>query len=438
MAYETWDRYSLASLAENKQDSRGRLFLSNLGQQNLGAVTLLHEGVDTIRQLYHGLLKPDVLDELKASWELGPGSGGRGRLVNLLGREWLLGSGGKSGYRYRLQDNNLGLILFIHSRYAVETVPDSHLKIELSPHFIDERKTGSIQGYMNNLAACLLVDPRPTGCAVHICVDVQGWQPPKGFADLLVTRSKRRVDHRGISEAEFSMSELATVYGASQSYLFGLASGLQFSLYRKDLQVKAIDKLHFWQSVWERRTDEYFKPLYDPEKPVWRFEFRFHHSVINEFGDFIHEPLHTFTDVVDHLTGLLRYGLENFRLHPVSASGRPSKTYIDPMWQLLLQDVQVHGPDPGLDYRRSRKGPGMGNMRNVRNVVGNMLSLYACYGISPLDAVKLLMQSGIWEDIKVMIRSKFKQVMTDDQVKARFTDQVTEGLRIRTLCGACT
>ncbi|HRD67115.1 MAG TPA: hypothetical protein PKY50_13295, partial [Candidatus Competibacter sp.] len=126
-------------------------------------------------------------------------------------------------------------------------------------------------------------DHRPTGCAVHLCVDVQGWQPPKNFADNLISRARRRVDHVGIGEAEFSLSEVAVIYGASQSFMFGSASGLQFSLYRKDLQAKAIDKIHFWESVWNRRTNEDFQPLYDPSKPVWRFEFRYHHSVINEF-----------------------------------------------------------------------------------------------------------------------------------------------------------
>lgn len=442
MSYKTWDRYSLSSILENQPDPRGRLFLSNLGQVNLAPVTILREGVDTIRQLYDGFLKPDVLAKIQDSYDLGPGPGGRGRLVEVLGREWLLGSGGKSGYRFRLQDSDLGAILFVSSRYVKENVSGSHFKIELSPHFIDQRNNKIIQGYMNNLASRLLSDPKPAGCAVHLCVDVQGWAPPRDFADLLITRSRRRVDYRGISQVEFDLSELAVVYGSSQSFLFGSASGLQFSLYRKDLQAEAVDKLHFWRDLWTRRTDENFDPFYDPKKPVWRFEFRYHHSVINEFGDFIQESLKTFDDLVLHLTGLFRYGLENFRLNAVSSSSSRQASfyrglYIDPMWQLLLQDVAFLSPDSGFFYRRARKDPGLGGVRNVRNAVGNLLSLYARYGIGPVDAVKYLMQSGIWEDVKASFRSRFKEDIGDVMLVERITQDVAERLRIRTLLGAC-
>lgn len=101
MTFKTWDRYSIDSLSSGVQDSRGRLFLSSLGQRNLSAVNFLHEGVDTIRQLYQGILKADVLEQIKRFYELGPAR----RLVYLLGCNWLLGSGGSSGFQYRLQDN---------------------------------------------------------------------------------------------------------------------------------------------------------------------------------------------------------------------------------------------------------------------------------------------------------------------------------------------
>lgn len=437
MSFKTWDRYSLESIAVQSQDERGRIFTSGLGQVNLSAVTFLHEGVDTVRQLYEGILKPDVLDYIKAVYELGPSH----RLIDVLGRQWLLGSGGKSGYRYRLQDNDLGLILLIGSRYVEETSAGSHLKVELSPHFIDARNEKSIQCYLNNLAARLLANPRPLGCQVHLCVDLQGWEPPKNFLDLLVTRSRRRVDHTGIGRVEFSLSEIAAVYGNSQSYLFGSASGLQFSMYRKDLQVKAVDKAHFWSSVWNRRTDEDFKPLYDPSKPVWRFEFRFHHSVINEFAEFLDEPLASFTDLVPHLTGLFRYALGNFRLNAVSstASGASSSyrgLYIDPMWQLLLQDVRILAPDQGLFYKRARKQPGKGNEKNVLLSVGNMLSIYARNGLDPLKSFYFLTQSGIFDDYVGYIRSRYR-LPTLCQVKDKILEKITEGLAIRRLQGAC-
>lgn len=441
MTFKTWDRYSLESLSYNRQDERGRLFISGLGQVDLSRVTFLHEGVDTIRQLYSGTLKQEHLDAIKVVYDLGFSH----PLIDLLGRQWFLGSGGKSGYKYRLQDSKLGLILFIGSRYVLESISGSHFKIEVSPHFIDERKSESIQGYMDALAARVLHDPRPVGCSVHLCVDVQGWQPPKDFSDLLITRSRRRVNYQGIDHAEFSLSEISAVYGASQSFQFGLASSLQFSLYRKDLQIKAVDKVHFWESVWSRRTDENFHLLYQPDVNVWRFEFRFHHSVVQQFAEELGQTMDTFLSVVPHLTGLFRYALGNYRLNAVSAASKSlSETYrgvyIDPMWQLLLQDIQILEPDPGFTYKRKRKKPGQGGFKNLNLAVGNLLSLYARNGINPIQALKFLMQSGIWKDYLEYFRMKFqrREFLSDEFLRDKILEKITESLRIRTLLGAET
>jgi hypothetical protein len=435
MSFNIWERYSLGSIALGSQDSLGPIFISGLGQINLSGVSVLHAGVDTVRQLYSGILKPDVLQQIESTYDLGPSN----RLIDVLGRQWLIGSGGKSGYRYRLQDNDLGVILLIGSRYIDTVFSGSHLKIELSPHFIDSRSTKHIQGYLDTLAARLLHDPRSSGCQTHLCVDIQGWEPPKDFVDLLVTRSRRCVNHTGIDSAEFSLSEIATIYGNSQSFLFGSPSGLQFSMYRKDLQVNAVDKAHFWSSVWGRRTDENFKPLYDSFKPVWRLEFRFHHSVINQFSEFLGEPLSSFVDLVPHFTGLFRYALGNFRLNAVSSSASRSSSYrgvyIDPLWQLLLEDVHILAPDRGLFYKRVRKQPGQGGIKNVLLAVGNLLSVYARNGLDPCMAFNYLKQSGVFTDYFEYIRSRFR-LSNIHQVEAKIFEKITEGLAIRRLLGA--
>ncbi len=438
MSFKTWERYSLASLVLGEQDSKGRLFLSSIGQRNLAAVSFLHEGVDTIRQLYEGVLKPDVLEHIKRVYDLGPSH----RFIHVLGRDWLLGSGGSSGFRYRLQDSDTGVILFISSRYALETTKHSHFKIELSPHFIDSRSDVMIQGYMDTLATRLLVSSKPVGCAVHLCVDLQGWQPSKDFADMLVTRSRRRVDHRSLSGVEYNLSEIAAVYGNSQSFLFGTASNLQFSLYQKDLQAKSIDKMHFWEAVWQRRTREDFKPIYDSSKPVWRFEFRFHQTVIKEFSESLQQSLLTFSDLVSHLTGLFRYALGNFRLNAVSSSVSSSSSfyrgvYIDPMWQLLMQDVEILRPGADLYYKRKRKQPGQGGLRNLWLSVGNLTTLYARKGFTPVQAVKCLKNSGIWEDQLEYYRSKYEDLrgVCDDVIEKFAIKQMKSKLLERTLQG---
>lgn len=438
MAYKTWDRYSTASLALGVQDAKGRLFLSTLGQKNLKKVNILHEAVDTIRQLYSGTLKSDVLEHIKQVYELGPSN----KLINVLGRDWLIGSGGSSGFRYRLQDADTGIILFICSRYIIDSVEGSHLKIELSPHFIDSRAASMLQGYVNTLASRLLVSPEPAGCAVHLCVDLQGWNPPKNFADQLITRSRRRIDHRGISSYDVDISGVSTVYGNSQSFLFGSADGLQFSLYRKDLQVQAIDKAHFWVPIWQRRTTDDFKPIYDPDKPVWRFEFRFHQTVIKEFSESVQQPLLSFADLVPHLTGLFRYALGSFRLNAVSSSASKNASfyrgvYIDPMWQLLMQDIDILVPSSNLLYRRKRENLGNGGFRNIGQVVGNLASIYARKGFTLIQSIKYLKNSGIWEDQIEVYRSRFLDLryVSDEIIGQRFTKDFDIKLRERVLRG---
>lgn len=48
----------------------------------------------------------------------------------------MIGSGGASGYQFRLQNSDLGLILFLKSRYAEQDKEFSHFKIECSPHWL--------------------------------------------------------------------------------------------------------------------------------------------------------------------------------------------------------------------------------------------------------------------------------------------------------------
>lgn len=438
MKYKVWDRCSVSSLSVGDRDSKGRLFVSSFDKIDMSSVTFLHEGVDTVKQLYSGVLKPDLLEQIKRVYDLGRSH----RLIAVLGREWLLGSGGSSGFRYRLQDSDTGIILFVGSRYALETTKHSHLKIELSPHFIDSRSESMIQGYMNNLASRLLDVPEPVGCAVHICVDFQGWEPPKNFSDILITRSRQKIDHKGISEINMSLSSFAVVYGHFETFLFGCADGLQCTLYRKDIQIKATGKVDFWESVWNRRSDQNFESFYDSSKPVWRLEFRFHHTVIKEFSDSVEQNLLSFVDLVPHLTGLFRYALGNFRLNAVSSSASSKSlfyrgVYIDPMWQLLIEDVKFFGLKANLIYKRKRDVLGQGGIRNLCLSVGNLTSIYARKGFTPLQSVKFLKNSGIWEDQLSYYRNKFPDIahLKDSGVENFILKDIGIRLKERTLRG---
>lgn len=387
---KTSERYSLESLARGESDPRGRLFVSPLGQTNLEAVHVLASSVDTIRQLYTGTPDPDALLIVETAYDAGFKNS-----VDIGGHRWIVGSGGHSGYRFRLQNNELGLIAFLGSSYADLGGDGSHLKIECSPHWINARDPSQIDQELGALARSLLQCPQASNVAVHIAVDVQGWEPPADLQERLVARSKRQARWSGIDKADVTLSAVSACYGDRESYLFGRAGALQFALYRKDREARASDKWDYFRELWRSRCDrqpDSFDPVFDESAAVWRLEFRFHHSVIEQYAAGVGEKWRTFGCVAKHLTGLFRAALDSYRLDA-------SRTYVDPMWQLLAEDVEIVAPAQSLVYKRVRKTPGQGNERNVTIAVGNLISIYARNGFTARQSLQFLRKSGLWHDL---------------------------------------
>lgn len=398
---QRWERYSVESLIEDREDERGSIFLSPKGQRQHGNVKILNAGVDTVRQLYAGKPCLSLFDRIIEIYQQG-----RGATIDLFGSTWVVGAGtSTSGFRYRLQNNELGVIVLFYARHTKVEDIGTHLKIELSPHFIQERSTSDVQTYLDAIAKELLAHVDPMGCAVHLALDVQGWEPPKDFMDRFVTRSKRVVRKNAISDLEITSGEVATQYAYGQSYLFGSAGALQCAIYNKTREALARDKIHFWEGIWNTASSE--DPTvsdYDPERDVWRVEMRFHQSVLREFAQGIPCNVDTgecldmehgfqrFIDVVPHLTGLWRTALKTYRLDH-------SRGLIDSAWQLLQEDARFYDHEPHFLYKRARKAPGLGNEKNVALVVGNLISLYARQGFTTHEAMHYLTQCGAWDDI---------------------------------------
>lgn len=401
---DRWERYSMESLAQGdgEQDDKGRLFLSPQGQRHLGGVRFLHTGVDTVRQLYSGQLHMPHLNALIEHYQEG-----RGATMRLFGHTWAVGAGASgSGFRYRLQNNDLGVIVFVYARHVKVENTGTHLKVELSPHFIHERTPEDCQAFMDTIAAHLLEHVEPIGCAVHLALDVQGWEPPSDFMERFVTRSKRVVRKNAISDFEITSGEVATQYAYGQSYLFGSAGALQCAIYNKTREALAHDRIHFWESIWSTTGgDEPFTSAYDPEAPVWRIEFRFHQSVLREYAQGTPVNVDTgeclsmdhgfkrFTDTVPHLSGIWRTALQSYRLDLTRGK------LIDAAWQLFQEDARFYAHTPDFFYKRARKTPGLGNEKNVALVVGNLISIYARQGFTAAQAMRGLMNSGAWDDI---------------------------------------
>ena len=112
---------------------------------DLSGVRILRCGVDTVRQLYNGKLRPEVMALFDLSVDV----------VEFAGYEWSKGRIGRdSGYQYRLQNAEMGLILLIKNHNIKVDTIGSHLKIEY-------RLTPSMAPIRASSRACWMIWPLP-------------------------------------------------------------------------------------------------------------------------------------------------------------------------------------------------------------------------------------------------------------------------------------
>lgn len=375
-----------------------RLFVdpSLVGFVDLSGVRLLRCGVDTVRQLYRGLIRPEIFSLFDVP----------GAIVDFAGERWHAGRVGRdSGYQYKLQNSDLGFILLVKNFNSKVDVIGPHLKIEVSPHAIDALSPERLQARLDHYASELLTNIEINQCAVHLALDVQGWTPPADIVARLHCRARNIRDISGINELHWETK--SSVYGRGESYLFGSAGGVQLSIYNKTEQARATDKLDYWQSVW-RRTDHPvdldYEGNYDAAADVWRVELRFHHSVIQQFatgsvdlrtGSFI--ETRSFAQFSAHVDGLWRYGLLQFKL-----LARPG--YFDPFWTLIRDDVRVDIPADSLldqtEYKRYYKTSKGFTGKNVELFLGNFISLLARERVPVDRAFRCLKQWECWPVIR--------------------------------------
>lgn len=380
------------------EDVAGRLFVDqgNGAFTDLSGVRLLRCGVDTVRQLYRGLIRPEIMSLFDVP----------GALVDFAGQRWHSGRVGRdSGYQYKLQNADLGIILLVKNFNSKIDNIGPHLKIEISPHAIDALSPERLQARMDFYAAELMTHVQVNQCAVHLALDVQDWVPPVDIVARLHCRARNRRDISGINEVHWDTK--ASVYGRGESYLFGSASGMQLSIYNKTEQARVTDKLDYWESVW-RRTDH---PIdvddagnYDAGADVWRIELRFHHSVIQQFASGSVDlrtgatiETQSFAEFSSHLDGLWRYGLQQFKL-----MSRPG--YFDPFWTLIRDDVRVDLPVDSLlddtEYKRYYKTSKGFTGKNVELFLGNFISLLARERVPVERAFSCLKQWECWPVIR--------------------------------------
>lgn len=379
------------------EDSKGLLFVDPDSAEltDLTGVRLLRCGVDTVRQLYRGLIRPQVLELFE-----NPGS-----IVNFAGQRWHSGRVGRdSGYQYKLQNADLGFVLLVKNFNAKLDAIGPHLKIEVSPHAIEALSPERLQARLDYYASEVLSNVELNQCAVHLALDVQGWTPPADLVARMHCRARNHRDISGINQIEWAMK--SSVYGRGETSMFGSANGLQLCIYNKTEQARATDKLDYWEGVWRRRDsfDDSDPANYNPEQDVWRIELRYHHSIIQQFASGSIDmqtgatlDTSSFAAFVGHLDGLWRYGMCQFKL-----LSRPG--VFEPFWTLIRDDVRVDVPVESLlddtDYRRYHKTSRGFSGKNVELFLGNFVSLLARERVGAKQAFKRLTEWECWPVIR--------------------------------------
>ncbi len=383
---KTWDR------KDNMFTNRGYSKRGDYEEFDLSMVRILHSGVDTFKQLFRGLIDDSALSIITAHYDSAV------RYPIVFGDYQFIVSkaGSKSGFQWILKNYDLGVIIMLKSFYAEADTVGTHMKIEYSPHLLLSSSAYDIDKMSVDIASIFLSEFEFSDVAVHIAVDLKGWEAPEDLERNLRTRAKRNFTFAGISEIEFDLSAVAVKYGTKESYTFGGASSLQMCIYDKTKEMHKRDKAHFWGGIWSKTPGipDPFEPEYQEGDQVTRIEARFHHSVIRQFckGTKGFEVTN-FSQLVPHLTGLYQYMLDNFRFHH-------SKNFIHPIWQLLMEDVEVLEPLRPLIYQRCYKGESSSSRRNVAFWLGNAMRLFSRQQFTVDTVVNYFMQSGLLSDLK--------------------------------------
>ncbi len=380
-----------------EETASGRLFFDTKSARitDLSKVRLLRCGVDTVRQLYRGLIRPEVMALFEVS----------GAMVEFAGHVWHSGRVGRdSGYQYKLQNADLGFVLLIKNFNAKLENIGPHLKIEVSPHAIDALSPERLQERMDFYASAVMTHVERNQCAVHLALDLQGWEPPADLVARLHCRARTHRDISGIKEIQWATK--SSVYGRGETSMFGSAGGVQLCIYNKTEQARATDKLDFWESIWRLRDsfDESDPDNYNPAQDVWRVELRYHHSVVQQFASGsidvkTGEPIGTdsFAAFSAHLDGLWRYGLGQFKL-----LHRPGQ--YEPIWTLIRDDVRVDVPVDSLveetEYKRYYKTSRGFSGKNVELFLGNFVSLLARERVGARTAFDRLKEWECWPVIR--------------------------------------
>ncbi|PPD46032.1 MAG: hypothetical protein CTY16_09510 [Methylobacter sp.] len=373
--------------------------MNHHAMMDLSNVEVVGASVDTVRQLYFGIPKPYLIESFQQEIEQKeqffhlamPNENDRSHTEPF----HLAKMGKVARYRYKLQNNELGVVILFGSYYNLIENEGQHLKIELSPKFISCRTAKSIQDYMDTLASRLLMKYEAKGCSVHLACDYQNFTLPRNFLDHLSTYSRTIKAYDGVSQIDLSdISEAVTTYGSpkqERNYLIGKPDCVQMAIYDKSYEIVKSDKVDYFHNEW----GTYSLGVYDPEKVVRRIEARIHHKVIREIGQGMGVQLESFEHVSEYLTNIWRYALKINRFNLIQG-----KDMLHPFWQLLMEDVHFYVPAQNFEVSRKKKQSVDPVAKNITSLVGNFISLCVRQGYDHDDVMIFLKAMPVWGRIR--------------------------------------
>ena len=393
---------------------------------DLTSVHVIGSYVDTVKQLYRGTINPEFLEMITEA------IADRKRRVFFMGYHWLITGLPKStGYQYSLTNAKLGMTILYKYFFGLPEQEHTHLKIELSPWFIDSRAYLDAQELMDDIAVKALISPSHNAVAVHLATDIQGWKPPEDFLKRIRTKARRVYRADGLDSVDtYDLNSISVTYGEGQTYTLGKPGGLQFCFYNKTTEAVSNDKLDYMQSKWSESSPDFLDPKdsYRPDLDVWRLEFRFHHSVIRDLsnGSESLSGLCSYEELNDHLGALFNYALSRYRY-------MYNKRFEHPVWTLLRSGSTFRLPDDFFekDYRRYYKPVSSAPGRNFDLFIGNYMSMSVRQRREFKAFYNDLKGLGMWRDIvdHYLGRGKSEKELRSE-LRERYLERQLKGAEI--------
>jgi hypothetical protein len=142
---------------------------------------------------------------------------------------------------------------------------------------------------------------------------------------------------------------------------------------------------------------------------------------MRDIGNGIGDEIESFKQAEKYLTDVWKYGLDRNRLMLTSR-------YIDPLWQMLMEDVVYKRPAKGVVVRRVKKKDMSNAGRNVAMMIGNIVTLGARRHMKAMEIVEMLEGMTIYTDIVDYLESKGLSHL-------HLFSMIERGLKLRRLIG---